>query len=336
MPRERTIGRVDYGQFLLSSQINYTQTYMADHHETISHDEINRWMQAERLPSRVLWEHAKGEVVPSPDGYIVFDDTVLDKRHSHKMELVRRQYSGNAHGTIKGIGVVNCVYVNPELKRFWIIDYRLFAPQYDGKTKIDHVVEMFDAVALYKKLPFRGVLMDTWYATVRIMQHVHKRKKFFYCPVKNNRKVWVSGHWQSAASVEWLPNDLEKGMPARLKDLDKSVSVKLFSLVRSTTERETIVTNDVSLCSAQDAQDAAALRWGIEQFHRELKQTTGIEACQCRGHRPWRTHIAVAMLVWLKFSQLAAHAKTTIYNLKHGLLDDYMRQQLYSPTLRFA
>ena len=64
----------------------------------------------------------------SKNGYVVFDDTVIDKNFSHQIELVRRQYSGNAHGVIKGIGVVNCVYVNPETEQFWIIDFRIYDP----------------------------------------------------------------------------------------------------------------------------------------------------------------------------------------------------------------
>jgi Transposase DDE domain len=336
MPRERAMNRLEYGQFLLSSQTNYTQTYMADHHETLSHDEINRWMREERLPSRIVWERASKELVPSEKGYLIFDDTVLDKDYSHKMELVRRQYSGNAHGVIKGIGIVNCVYVNPDLGRHWIIDYRIFAPDFDGKSKIHHLLEMFDAVLVHKKLPFRGVLMDTWYATVAVMQHIHKRRKFFYCPLKKNRLVWDSARGQSLDSLEWNGEDLTKGRPIRLKGLDATVPVKLFSLVRSTTEREDIITNDLSLLSTQDAQDVIALRWKIEQFHREIQQTTGIERCQCRCHRAWRTHIAVAMFVWQRLEALAAQAKTTLYALKNGLLDEYMRQQLISPTYRFA
>ncbi|NJO17913.1 MAG: IS701 family transposase, partial [Thioploca sp.] len=49
----------------------------------------------------------------SPQGYLEFDDTVVDKRHSAQIEWVRRQYSGNAKGVSKGIGVVTGVYVNP-------------------------------------------------------------------------------------------------------------------------------------------------------------------------------------------------------------------------------
>ncbi len=62
----------------------------------------------------------------SENGYLIFDDTVVDKNYSYAIELVRRQYSGNAHGLIKGIRVVTCIYVNPELDDFWVIDYRIY------------------------------------------------------------------------------------------------------------------------------------------------------------------------------------------------------------------
>ncbi|MFN9748151.1 MAG: hypothetical protein ACK541_03000, partial [Burkholderiales bacterium] len=43
---------------------------------------------------------------PDPDAYLVFDDSVLDKSYSHKIDLIRLQYSGNAHGLIKGIDLM--------------------------------------------------------------------------------------------------------------------------------------------------------------------------------------------------------------------------------------
>ncbi|MFM6158585.1 MAG: hypothetical protein ACKPE3_37300, partial [Sphaerospermopsis kisseleviana] len=46
-------------------------------------------------------------IVPDENAYIIFDDTVLDKRFSEKIEIVRRQYSGNEHGIVKGIDYSN-------------------------------------------------------------------------------------------------------------------------------------------------------------------------------------------------------------------------------------
>ncbi|NET24332.1 hypothetical protein [Okeania sp. SIO1I7] len=39
-----------------------------------------------------------------------------------------------------------------------------------------------------KKLPFKTVLMDSWYATQRLMALVDNLEKIYYCPLKINRK----------------------------------------------------------------------------------------------------------------------------------------------------
>lgn len=81
----------------------------------------------------------------------MLDDTVIDRNFSHKIELVRRQYSSNAHRVIKGISVVNCVYVNPEIKQFWIIDFRIYDPEGDKKSKLNHVQDMLQYRTLQMK-----------------------------------------------------------------------------------------------------------------------------------------------------------------------------------------
>lgn len=101
---KKQVTRLDYCQYLLVSQINYTLTNFADHSDQFSHDAINRYLDQERLTPRLVWDNVESQVIQTPDGYIVFDDTVLDKNHSFAIELVRRQYSGNAKQVIKGIG----------------------------------------------------------------------------------------------------------------------------------------------------------------------------------------------------------------------------------------
>jgi hypothetical protein len=77
--------------------------------------------------------------------------SILDKNHSHNIELARRQYSGNAHGLIKGIGMVNYIYFNPGTGQYWILDYRIYDPDGDGKRKLDHVKEMGSSICVTVK-----------------------------------------------------------------------------------------------------------------------------------------------------------------------------------------
>jgi hypothetical protein len=87
-----------------------TLTNFADHSENFSHDTINRYLRGERITPRLIWDNVQGHLVPVAEGYLIFDDTVLDKGYSRCIEWVRRPWSGKAKAVIKGVGVVTCLY----------------------------------------------------------------------------------------------------------------------------------------------------------------------------------------------------------------------------------
>jgi len=210
--------KLNYCQYLFISQINYTLTNLAGHLGSISHDPINRYLRREKLTPRLLWENAKPLIQIQENAYVIFDDTVLDKRYAEDIELTRRQYSGNEHGVLRGIGLVNCVYVNPETGQFWVI----------------------------------------------VSTDLHG----IYCNQQFNSRFY-------------------------------------------------------GCCTLLCVVCAEKLR----RFHRELKQLTGVEACQCRTARIQRNHIGCAMLVWLRLKDLAYQTGQSVYQLKHGLLSNYLIAQ---------
>jgi hypothetical protein len=279
------VRRLDYGQFLLVSQTNYTLIYFAEHSPGFSHDAVKRYLEEDKRTARMVWESGRGQVARRENGDLVFDDTVLDHSSSFKIELARRPYSGNAHAVIKGIGVVTCVYLNPELDQFRIIDYRIYGPDRDGESRLDHVREMLDNALTDKGLPFRGVLMDSWYAQRKLMLHIQRLKKLYYCPLKDNRQVDETGGergYQRVDSLTWSEHEAQHGKLLHIRDFPTGHQVKLFRLVLSPQRTDYIATNDLAQDSTQATQEVCGLRWKIEQFHRETKQTTGIEGCQCR------------------------------------------------------
>jgi hypothetical protein len=331
--------RLDYCQFLLSTHTNFTLTHYAEHTQYFSHDSVNRYIKLEKLTASMIWEHVKGDIVFSPRGCIVFDDSVLDKNHSQDIELVRRQYSGNAHGLIKGIGMVNCLYVNPDSDQYWIADYRLFDPEGDGKSKLDHVRDMLISLVASKAAIFDRVLVDSRYATKDLMLVIESLGQIYYCPLKDNRQLDDSGgqhEYCRAGALAWIPHELEHGKVVKIKGFPNAHKVKLFRVAVSTIRTDYVATNDLRQDSTQATQDACALRWKIEQFYREIKQLTGIEKCQCRKARIQRNHLACAVLVWVRLTQLVRKAETNVYALKRTLLSDYLRKELRSPSISMA
>jgi hypothetical protein len=315
-------------------------TNFADHSAKFSHDQLNRLMRDDKLPPRLVWEQSQEQIIASPNAYVLYDDTVADKNHSRSIQLVRRQWSGNTKSVIRGIGIVTCIYVNPELNRFWLIDYRIFAPDEDGKTKLDHAREMFDLAIHSKHLQFRAVLMDTWYATRQFMLHIERSGKLYYCPLQDNRQVDEGDgtvvSYQRVDSLAWSEEEQARGKNIHVKDFPKGHRLQLFRLVVSKDRTDYIVTNDVTQHSTADTQQVCAIRWKIEQLHREVKQVTGLEGCQCRKSRIQRNHIACAMLVWCRFKELAYETGRTVYQIKFGQLSDYLIEQLKSPSVKMA
>jgi len=259
-------------------------------------------MSRDKLTGRMVWEYVEGDIVYSPNGCLVFDDSVLDKNHSRSIAL-------------KGIGMVNCLYVNPESGHYWIVDYRLFNPEGDGKTKLDHVREILTVAVANKCIPFNRVLLIAgmlrknscclWSDSTRLTTARSRA---------TGRSTTVAASGSTAVPIPWN---------GRLRSLLGESRSRSGASLKTT---DLVVTNDMAQRSTQDVQEACVLRWKIEQFHREIKQLTGIEKCQCRKARIQRNHIACA----------ARKTCMTVYQIKNNLLSNYLRQELRSPSVRMA
>jgi hypothetical protein len=304
---------LDYCQYLLSSQINYTITNLVEHIEGYSHDQINRYMRGQKLTPRILWQNVEPSFVTDEAKYMymLFDDTVLAKQ----IEMAQRQYSGNEHGVVQGIGIVTSIYVNFKRHEFWVVDYRIYDPKGDGKSKLDHVSDMLQGLVYSKQLPFQTMLMDSWYATQRLMAEIDNLDKLYYCPLKSNRLVDQSGGVKKYMQIDqlaWSEKELLQGKLIKINKFPKDKKVKLFWVTVSPSRTEYVVTNDLTQDYTPEVHAICSIRWNIEEFHRELKQLTGIQSCQCRKSRIQRNHIACAMLVWNQLKRLAFQLGNTI------------------------
>ena len=99
----------DYAQMLLNGVDNFTATYFSEVIGTVSHDTVGRSIATIKLSPKVVREKALELIVPSENGYLAFDDTVMDKGSSEKIEIASAQYSGQKHNVTIGIGVVTMV-----------------------------------------------------------------------------------------------------------------------------------------------------------------------------------------------------------------------------------
>ena len=88
--------------------------------------------------------------------------------------LAKRPYSGNAHGMVTGIGLVNLMHSSGEVGDFPPLDYRVYALDQDGQPKNDHFLVLYDQVVVEGKLLARNILFDSWYAGSIHLKRIHR------------------------------------------------------------------------------------------------------------------------------------------------------------------
>jgi hypothetical protein len=338
--------RQQYIEYLIATCGNYTCSNLSDHLEGrrgTSHDAISDFLKRDKLTARGLWELVAPLIDDGPDSYLVLDDSVQNKQYSKYIELVKLQYSGAEHGLVRGIDIVNLIHTTGKDGGYFPIDFRIYDVESDGKTKHDHFREMLIRAVSDKRIKAKTVLFDSWYASVDNLKMIHRMGLFFVTPLKSNRCVSLSkeGGYIHLQEIVWSDDQLRNGISIKLKELP--FRVRLFKVVAENGDIEWMITNKERKTSSNDdppspitvhdVQNESAVRWQIEQMHRELKQLVGTEKCQCRKGRSQRNHIACCYLAWLAIKIEAVKKSITLYQAQADPLREFLKQQLRQPTI---
>jgi hypothetical protein len=328
------ITKKQYVEYLISTPKNCTCTYLAEHLEDVSHDVVDDFLHQKRFLPREVWKLVKDRLANRKDGCLIVDDSVHDKRYSRFIDLVRAQYSGNEHRVVRGIGVVSLVHSGGKDKEVYPIDYRVYAPDVDGKTKNQHFQEMFLNALDQKQLRARTILFDGWYASAGNLKLIHRCKRTVFTTLKSNRLVSLSKEqgYVHLEEVEWTPDQVTHGVLVKLKEVP--FTVRLFKRVAPDGDIDWVITNDLDeILTAQGAEDSSDVRWQVEELHRGLKQLTGSEKCQCRAARTQRNHLACCYHAWVSLKVKAKELGQTMYALRESLFSHYLRAELQHPHI---
>jgi len=268
----------------------------------LSHDAISRWLEHTNFQPKDIWEAAEKEVIGSK-GVIIADDVVLNKSRSEKMELTAWQYSRTEHDIVKGIGVLNMLWKNSE-ESVTPMDYRIYHPPTDGKTKNDHFRDMLGLAKKRGVCPC-AVLADTWYSSLDNLKYIRDLGWIWVMPLRKNRAV---GRKQKIEDLD-IPED---GSYIHLRGYGW---ITVYKFVTTNGRIDYIGTN-MDSPTRENVEALVKDRWSIEVFHRELKQTCGIERCQSHYGRAQRNHIGLSILSWMRKNQIRNLQHISLYQQK--------------------
>lgn len=297
-----------YTSFLISNQNRYSGVELSKTARDISHDAVTRWLSSFKYTPSSLWNYVKDIVEPNT-GYLVGDDSLIAKKYSRENELAKKQYSGNAHGLVNGICLVNLLWTKGE--EFVPVDYRIYQKANDDKTKNDHFQDMLRKA---KKRDFKPlyVLMDSWYSGVDNLKLISKKLRWnFICSLKSNRKVSLTkGLYVSVSDLSLANEQVRK---VWLKEYGYVLVCKIVDKDGGITY---LATSDLSLSAYDSFTSHFSARWKIEEFHRGLKQTTGIEKCYATRASSQKTHIFASFIAFVKLETARIRDNISWYEQK--------------------
>ena len=262
-----------YCSFLEVTSLRYSAVSLSEvapENMRLSHDSITRWLANAKVAPKDLWEVASKEISAMSKeacGILAFDDVVINKSHSQKIELVNLQYSGTEKGIVKGIGVVTALWQTSK-DEYTPVDYRIWNPPDDGKTKNDHFRDMLSS-AKTRGLEPEMVVADSWYSSLKNLKSIRSHDWDWVMGLKKNRLVGKP-HVQ-ICELE-IPDE---GLKVHLKGYGW---VLIFRFESKNGRTDYIATSRLDL-NRDKIKSYFERRWSIEVVHRELKQTCGLGRC---------------------------------------------------------
>lgn len=301
-----------YVDFLVASQKQFSGLELSKvSPEPMAHDAVSRWLASEKLTPQRVWQVSQA-LVNRQTGYLILDDTILDKPYATQMALVRKHYSSKHHRVVQGIALVNLLWTDGT--RVVPVDYRIYEPFGDGKTKNDHGREMI-GLAQQRQFTPEYVLLDSWYTAADNLKMIAGQGWKWVGELKANRLVSVNkGEYVHVSDLDWTAT------PVPQVWLKAYGFVRVSKTVTPNGDVAYLATNDLSLMEPETVKDQYAHRWTIETFHRGIKQCCGIERCYAVKERSQRNHILCAFLAFLKLEWQRLKTAVSWYDSKWSIV----------------
>jgi putative transposase len=313
----------DYIDFLIATPKAATATEAArvqpDRPDAPAHDAFTRLLHRLEPDPVALWEEVR-PLVRKADGVLVLDDSVLDKPFARHMGLVGYHWSGRHKRVVRGIDLVTLLWTDGD--GLWPCDYRLVNPA-ERVTKNDHFRELVRAAKARGFAP-RCVVFDAWYSGKDNLKAIRDCGWVFLTQVRCNRRV------NPDRSGNRPIRDCAIAATGTVVHLEGFGLIRAFRIVTKNGDTEHWITNDLGMDEGPRVM-LAEWAWGIEEYHRGLKQHCGVDRCQTRMSRAQRVHIGCALRAFVRLEWHRFTTGVSWFAAKLGIIRDAVRGYLTCP-----
>ena len=290
-----------------------------------AHDAFTRLLHRLEPDPATLWDEAR-PMVHRKGGLLVADDSTLDKPHARKIELVGRHWSGKHRRVVWGINLITLLWTDGD--RVVPCDYRLYDKAADKLTKNDHFLAML-AEAKVRGFEPTCVCFDSWYSSLENLKAVRSHGWTFLTQLKVNRQVDLDRQGYRAVS------ELAIAPSGTIVHLKGFGLILVFKVVSRDGDIEFWATNDLEM-DEMTRLSHAERSWGIENYHRGLKQCCGVERAQVRAARAQRNHVGLAIRAFLRLEHHFYSTGVSWYEAKARIVRGAVRAYIANPLYKLA
>ena len=314
-----------YSDYLLYSSGQTTATGLSAALEgDLSHDQITRSLSSESFDEKTLWKKVKKFVraYEGEDACLIFDDTIIEKPYMDENDIICWHYDHKENRAVKGINLLSAFYHSEKGGQAvrLPIGYRVIAKtegyidEKSGEQKRKSPVtknEMMQEMIkrhMQNQVKFTYILADSWFSSAENMRFIAKRKKVFIFELKENRHVADSEIRRNQGEFVRLDQlNIQEGKPYKvwIKDLKFPVTVfkQVFANKDGTSGQRFLASNDLTLTDEQ-FRTLYKKRWGVEEYHKSLKQNASIGSSPAHTERTQGNHIFAAIFAYVKLEML--------------------------------
>ena len=315
-----------YTLFLLSEPKQIGCSRLGEILDNVSHDSVNRFLLRERYEPKDLFDTVKS-LINLKGGILSVDDTVIEKHYSNPKcaELIGYFWSGKYHKTIKGLNLITLYYSDIHGNSV-PINYKIYDKK-EGKTKNDYFREMLVEVITWGLKP-RIVTGDTWYSSIDNLKFLRNQKLGFLFGVEKNRTVSNQpGKYQQVGNLA-IPDE---GLITHLKEFG---FIKLWrkDLKKQDSRHYILYSPDsekLKRISRKEFMTIHDTHWGIEAFHRAIKQVCGVCRFMVRNTQAIKTHIFCSLQAFVRLEKMrSTNSISNWYQLQRNLFTSVIREYI--------
>jgi putative transposase len=264
---------------LLLTQGRYSAVKAADQYGFASHDQLTRALQKKGLTAC-----CPRHLLPK-DGYLVLDDTVIDKRHSKHIEGVSYCYSSSDHKVIPGLSFVLVIWVSGNKQ--YVVDVLHWKK--GSLSKADMVRDLLQQLKDNNVQP-NCVYFDAWYAASKTLNLLDSFGWRYVSRIKSNRYF----NRQPVSPQRYFG---AKAIRGRLKGVSHTVQIVKH-------EDRYLVTNQQAATYTTALARQYHCRWQIESIFRVLKSLLHVEDCACRSFKAQIAYVHCCLKAWFCLDRL--------------------------------